>query len=98
MIRTATRLAALASVMTLCVFVPGTAQERQRPFGTLIAQGFKIVAAIFIPAATNLKVPVVVITMQLGKQVAVCTVAPKSWEEMDEKLRTDASVCDIRSY
>ena len=87
--------------LTATLFFAGAAraEDPEQSFAALIGRGFKVAATSYIPAADASKSPVVVVTLQLDKAVAVCTFSVGVWENMTDKtLKDDAKACDVRFY
>ena len=82
-----------------CLTPSARAEDPQQAFKTLVARGFKIAATTVVPAEVNkTKDPVLVVTLQLDKAVAVCTFGVGTWENMGQSLETDPKACDVRFY
>jgi hypothetical protein len=100
---TATLIAVLALPAALRA---GEAQQQaaapapnEEPFKALMARGLKIVSVVLVQADINrTNNSVVVVTMQLDKQIAVCTFAIAQWENMTQLIDDDAKACEIRNY
>lgn len=92
---------ACALALTAAVLTGAQAGDapRQQPFKTLMARGLRIVAVTVVPAEVNKSAdPVVVVTMQLDKTVAVCTFGVAQWENLSQNIEDNPQACDVRSY
>lgn len=93
----ASALALTAAVLTGAQ--AGDAPARQQPFKTLMARGMRIVAVTVVPAEVNKSAdPVVIVTMQLDKTVAVCTFGVAQWENLSQNIEDNPQACDVRNY
>lgn len=74
--------------------------DRQRPFKTLIATGFEIKSTVLAPINTgkSLLETEIIVTLQKGKEVAVCAFAYINWSNMKDESMAAASVCDVRLF
>jgi hypothetical protein len=74
--------------------------DRQRAFKTLISAGFEIksvTTAPINPAKTYAEAQILV-TLQKGKGVAVCTFSYANYDHMADEVLADARWCDVRLY
>ncbi len=88
---------AAASVL-LAGSIPAEAQEKEQPFKDLIASGYVVQASTYIPVTPDVDKPTIVITLQSGKSVAVCTFGIPEWENMTSTMESSSTACDVRSY
>ena len=92
----------IASTATVAFITALSAQaakfvDTQQSFSSLIASGFEVVATTFIPreAQPNNK-PVILVTLQQEKRVAVCSFSPPAWQNMVQEELNNPSQCEIR--
>ena len=73
-------------------------ESGQQSFNALLGKGYKVVATSYIQAeAQTDKKPVILVTLLLDKNVAVCTMPVGAWETIaSSKFAEDNTRCDIR--
>ena len=79
---------------------PSFADEpAQQPLTTLLGKGFRVVATSFIPGEVQVdKKPVVLVTLQADKVIAVCTFAVGNWENIATSGSADnPKQCDVKA-
>lgn len=73
--------------------------EKQRSFSKLIAEGFEIRAVTQAAYESAKQADAqVYVTLQRGKDVAVCTINHANWSNMRDDSLGSAERCDVRSY
>jgi hypothetical protein len=99
--RLAACVLAAGALSGLVLTGPALAQDKpQQSFHSLVSNGFTVVGTAFVPGAEQSdKHPVVLVTLQKGTSVAVCTLGLGAYENMgsSDELE-DATRCDFRSY
>ncbi len=88
----------LAALMTLAGIGSSYAEDPEQAFSALIARGFKIVGTFSVPYKGDMNNMQAVVTLQLDKAVAVCTISNGSWENMTQATLDDPKNCDVRFY
>jgi hypothetical protein len=99
--RLAARVLAAGLLAGFVVTAPALAEDKpQQSFHSLVSSGFAVVGTAFVPGAEQSdKHPVVLVTLQKGTSVAVCTLGLGAWENMGSSDEMeDATRCDFRSY
>ncbi|MGH6768474.1 MAG: hypothetical protein ACRECO_05570 [Xanthobacteraceae bacterium] len=87
------KLAVLAFLLAQPVAV--LAQEQQS-FRSIIGRGFEIKSVTFLKGETTDNREAFLVTLQMGKQVAVCYFAATSWINLSKIAMEDAKRCDMR--
>jgi hypothetical protein len=87
------RLALFASLLAQPAAV--LAQEQQS-FRSIIGRGFEIKAVTFVKGETTENREAFLVTLQMGKQVAVCYFAATSWINLSKIAMEDVKRCDVR--
>lgn len=90
---TAFKLALLAVLLAQPVAV--LAQEQQS-FRSIIGRGFEIKSVTFLKGETTDNREAFLVTLQMGKQVAVCYFAATSWINLSKIAMEDSKRCDVR--
>jgi hypothetical protein len=83
------------ALLSLLIALPAAAQEQQS-FRTVIGRGFEIKSVTFVKGETTENREVFVVTLQMGKSVAVCYFAATSWINLSKIAIEDAKRCDVR--
>jgi hypothetical protein len=70
---------------------------RQQSLKSLLAENYKLVATTFIPAEVQSdKAPVMLVTLQRDRLVAVCTFGVGGWETLSTSgVADEATACDV---
>jgi hypothetical protein len=74
----------------------------QQPFMSLLKQGYEIKATTVVPLeeqrqlASSSTHSYMLITMQKGQSVAVCTITWTNWSNLQKPSLEDARLCDVR--
>jgi hypothetical protein len=99
-IRTAARSAVLGLTAAATLCATARADEALQSFKALVGQGFQVMATSVVPPEGQGEVDytTIVITLQKGKSVAVCTFALANWESMNDGSLSNAQNCDVRSF
>jgi hypothetical protein len=87
------KLALFAFVLAQPVAV--LAQEQQS-FRSIIGRGFEIKSVTFLKGETTDNREAFLVTLQMGKQVAVCYFAATSWINLSKIAMEDSKRCDVR--
>lgn len=71
----------------------------QQPLAALLGKGFRIVATSFIPGEIQSdKRPVILVTLQADKVIAVCTYSVGNWETIATSGSADnPKQCDVKA-
>jgi hypothetical protein len=93
-------------VFACCASSMSDAQEipAQQAFVSLLKQGYEIKATSIVPLVEHRQFPntagsthsPLLITMQKGQSVAVCTINWNNWSNMQKASLEDPKLCDVR--
>lgn len=92
---------AIAAFATAALLGSAAAQAAEISVSTALSQGYNIVATALLPTGQLQKLgqqnpsPQLLVTMQRGNSVAVCTVAVGDWEYLNDNAVNTASSCDV---
>jgi hypothetical protein len=93
------RSAWFAAAVLIAASGPARAAGQETTFRALINQGYQVVATSVITNELNSgNGSGVLVTLERGNSVAVCTLGIAEFENMNDKLETDAKACDYRTY
>lgn len=79
---------------------PSVADEpAQQPLAALLGKGFKVVATNYVPGEVQSdNKPVILVTLQDDKMIAVCTFAVGNWEMIATSGSAEnAKQCDVKA-
>jgi hypothetical protein len=87
---------ALASLLLLLMPPSVAPAQEQQSFRTIIGRGFEIRSVNFVKGEVSENREAFVVTLQMGKSVAVCYFAATSWINLSKLAMEDPKRCDVR--
>jgi hypothetical protein len=70
--------------------------QEQQSFRSILGRGFEIKSVTFVKGETTENRETFLVTLQMGKSVAVCYFAATSWINLSKIALDDAKRCDVR--